>query len=345
MVARTCSSCKKDINVSLSRLGKNNFCSIECNNNFRRVVRSCSYCKKDINVQLNKLCENNFCSKECKYNFGRVIIKCLNCGKDSIKIKHYSNAIFCDRKCKTEYSTTKHTCKKCGNEFTRGKARKGVAEFCSMACKRTNELHGESNCETCGIKFLWSRGRKQAKPRFCSHKCRGHTGFRPGCMFRISELSQEQKLEKLKLSFEKNVIRQEGCWGWKGRVDKANYGIMTCNSNIGPTRAPRASYIIHKGPIAEGLMVCHSCDNPICTNPDHLWLGTSRDNDNDRVFKGRQAKGSKNGSSKLCEEKVKEIKQMLKDGFKNVFISEKYGVSRDTISNIKNGKSWTHVPD
>jgi predicted XRE-type DNA-binding protein len=103
---------------------------------------------------------------------------------------------------------------------------------------------------------------------------------------------------------------------------------------------------LHFGEIPLGIYVCHRCDNPKCINPEHLFLGTPKDNMNDKMKKGRNfnVKGSQHGQAKLDEEKVLEIKRLLAE--KNLTqkkIGEKYGVNQNTISLIKSGKIWSHV--
>lgn len=205
-------------------------------------------------------------------------------------------------------------------------------------------------CETCGISFPFYKSKGRPVPKFCSHGCRGHTGFKPGGEFRLANATPEQKLERLKKSFEKNVIRQEGCWGWKGSLAKGGYPVMTCRKACGPDRGHRASWVIHKGEIPQGLFVCHSCDNPICTNPDHLWIGTHKENNDDKMKKGRQGlvnppykSGSQNGSSKLKEDQVKEIRILLEKGLTSREIGKQYGVSKTTILRIKTGKNWSQI--
>lgn len=74
------------------------------------------------------------------------------------------------------------------------------------------------------------------------------------------------------------------CWEWTaGR--KGRYGLFSIDGH--PHRTHRVSYETFKGPIPEGLMVCHACDNTLCVNPSHLWLGTQLDNMQDMISKGR----------------------------------------------------------
>jgi hypothetical protein len=86
--------------------------------------------------------------------------------------------------------------------------------------------------------------------------------------------------------FEKFVDRTPTCWGWNGFVDSLGRGHLYIHE-MGKIRAHRASYLLHIGEIPSHLVVCHTCDNPNCVNPDHLWLGTRKDNTQDMMNKGR----------------------------------------------------------
>ena len=105
----------------------------------------------------------------------------------------------------------------------------------------------------------------------------------------------------------------------------------------------RLSYEKSKGEIPEGLIVRHTCDNPSCWNPEHLIVGTKKDNTQDMVERGRSANGIKHPSSKLTEKQVLEIKHLLKLGSSQRYLGKKYFVSHQLISKILNNKSWKYL--
>jgi hypothetical protein len=93
--------------------------------------------------------------------------------------------------------------------------------------------------------------------------------------------------------FELSIFREpnSGCWLWEGGVIESGYGQFTMNyRNMG---AHRASWILHRGPIPPGTMVCHKCDTPSCVRPDHLFLGNSSTNMLDASAKGRISNGNR----------------------------------------------------
>ncbi len=140
-----------------------------------------------------------------------------------------------------------------------------------------------------------------------------------------------------------NKLTEQECWNWLASRDKDGYGQSYYNSKF--IASHRLSWILHYGDIPSKLFVCHTCDNPSCVNPKHLFLGTNSDNMLDMVAKKRNPyrKGSKHGMSKLNEHQVKFIKQLLSNGRTVYSIAKEYKVSQGTIRNIKFNLTWTHV--
>lgn len=136
------------------------------------------------------------------------------------------------------------------------------------------------------------------------------------------------------------VETDSGCWEFVGGRTGSGYGVVS-ESKYKQHLAHRLSYEIMKGPIPKGMIICHVCDNKICCNPDHLFAGTHQDNKDDEIAKGRHVKGSRQGSSKLKESDVLEIKQMLiSSGLSLKEIGRLYNVTGEAIGLIKSGKNW-----
>lgn len=114
-------------------------------------------------------------------------------------------------------------------------------------------------------------------------------------------------------NFEAKINKTESCWLWIGAKDTKGYGALT--SNYKTLRAHRYSYLLHRGPIPEGLHVCHSCDTPACVNPDHLWLGTNKENHKDKIEKGRIPTGPNHWNQK--RRLNRELLQALDDKVSN----------------------------
>lgn len=139
----------------------------------------------------------------------------------------------------------------------------------------------------------------------------------------------------------------EKCWEWIAYKDTKGYGHFHKAGRGGMAKAHRVSYEISVGPIPAGLLVCHKCDNPSCVNPWHLFLGTDKDNSDDKMKKGRFKKvypqGEKNGNAKLTETQIKQIRARLATGETQSLIAADYGVSGTTISRINRAVRWGHA--
>lgn len=137
------------------------------------------------------------------------------------------------------------------------------------------------------------------------------------------------------------LLMPSGCLEWQGSRDKSGYG--TFRSGKRDYKAHRFAYEKAFGIIPKGIVICHTCDNPPCCNPDHLFAGTTKDNSKDCVSKGRQAKGDKNGNSKLNDHVVRLIKEAHQKGYTQTKIAEIYATDQTNVSKIVRGTAWKHV--
>jgi hypothetical protein len=135
------------------------------------------------------------------------------------------------------------------------------------------------------------------------------------------------------------VDKTSDCWNWFAALDGRGYGKIKIASYV-LKQAHRLSWEIHNGEIPAGLNVCHHCDNPRCVRPDHLFLGTTRDNHDDCSNKGRRAKGAMLPHSKLTEDAVKKIRQSA-SSYRE--LAAVYGVSKGTVWDAKTGRTWKQV--
>lgn len=128
-----------------------------------------------------------------------------------------------------------------------------------------------------------------------------------------------------------------GCWNWSGVLHKQGYGMIRSGRTHHLTH--RASYKVFKGEIPEGLFVCHRCDNRKCVNPDHLFLGTVQDNQQDMKSKDRSMFGEKSSAAKLKESDVLQILS-LRGGMTQRAIAKMFNVSPALICMILKGAVW-----
>lgn len=144
--------------------------------------------------------------------------------------------------------------------------------------------------------------------------------------------------------WEKVDIRGENeCWEWQNSR-MGGYGAIRANGKIRYSHI--VSWELHNGKIQKGLCVCHHCDNKICVNPNHLFLGTHQDNTDDMMKKGRsnKAKGEDVNSAKLTEKQVLKIRAKYSTGdYTQKQLANKYSVSQVTIGHIVNRKIWKHL--
>lgn len=157
-----------------------------------------------------------------------------------------------------------------------------------------------------------------------------------------------KRVDPVKRFWAKVDIRSaDECWEWQGPISSCGYGNFSVGGKLSPDYrqwpAHRYAWTITYGAVPAELNVCHKCDNRRCVNPNHLFLGTDVDNMNDKVAKGRQAKGDSSGLSKLLERDIATVIEMYNGGMLQREIGENFGVSQAVVSSVIRGHTWKHV--
>lgn len=186
-------------------------------------------------------------------------------------------------------------------------------------------------CERCGMRSSFAR----ALCHGCWSAARRSGTLPPRKHDRVS--AEDRFWSRVKKSDE-----IDGCWEWTAGRTSQGYGHFQVNGVIHKTH--RYAYEMANGPIPPGLFACHRCDNPPCVRPDHIFLGTNRDNQIDSRDKGRNrpARGQAAGSA-LTEKEVIDIRSrapfsMIKD------LAAAFGVGPWTISRVIKRQIWKYVP-
>lgn len=198
----------------------------------------------------------------------------------------------------------------------------------------TKDMNCSKLCEHCGQIFYrdkrntWSYW---AKAKFCSRMCASKNWVD----------SYKKAVPTMADAFYKKVVKGDSneCWQWAGTKDKDGYPLLTFRKKL--MRANRVALVISGVQISDGQHACHSCGNNWCCNPDHLYAGSPRQNNNDKKQHGTHLEGEAVYCSKLTEQDVLAIRSMLGT---NRVIGQIYGVSPSLVSMIKKKKIWRHVP-
>lgn len=139
-----------------------------------------------------------------------------------------------------------------------------------------------------------------------------------------------------------SVNEANDCWEWQASLNTNGYGQFRFRNR--PQQAHRVSWVLHHGEIPAGLYVLHKCDNPLCINPDHLFLGTQAENIADAMSKDRwrtpRPVGESHGNAVMTEDDVRAIRASSEPSRR---IAKRYGVTQSAIQHIRKRRSWQHV--
>lgn len=191
-------------------------------------------------------------------------------------------------------------------------------------------------CPTCVTIFEAYPAHIRQGRRYCSRGC-------------ALEMQAKERAAALPIQFwlRVDIGGPADCWPWLGRCNPppANYGRFTIAGRR--VLAHRTEYELAKGPLDVGLFACHSCDNPPCCNPAHLFPGTHQDNISDMWSKGRSGvdkrSGVLNGKAKITEAQVSEIRARATSEDQRALARE-FGIAQSTLSAIALRKTWKHIP-
>jgi hypothetical protein len=185
---------------------------------------------------------------------------------------------------------------------------------------------------------------KQELPLEQFAKNRGRTdGYNPYCRVCAAQKRKEQDEKQPALTakyvrdFMRNVhFAENGCWEWTAALGVNGYGRFKFRK-IG--YAHRFSYYIFNGDLCDGMEVCHTCDNPKCVNPAHLWQGTKRENMRDAATKGRT------NTVKLSPDDVRRIRSLRNLKYPVADIAKRFGVTTTMVYDIVNRRTWDYITD
>lgn len=267
-----------------------------------------------------------YCSRGCASPAIAVTVACAVCNK-SFSGSPARVGLMCSRACRyaSMRKRVRFTCAHCSAAFESRPNRVGKTKYCSKRCKYAASVTlVVLGCATCRAQFSAAKD-AATRRRYCSLACS-----------RVSSSNEEL--------FWRNVERGQDpdiCWLWNG-TRSHGYGVATFDKRR--TRATHVSLALHGRPRPPGLCALHTCDNPPCVNPGHLYWGTQLDNSKDCVDRGRHrtARGSKSRRAKLTEAIVVAIRTKFVSEPTDV-TATRFGVSRCHVRAVRNGSCWKHV--
>lgn len=169
-------------------------------------------------------------------------------------------------------------------------------------------------------------------------------------------MASTMRIVDIATHFWSKVEKTDNCWTWKGRRNTARGGYGMFDVRRVTVRAHRFAYELVNGPIPAGFEVCHRCDDPRCVRPDHLFLGTRKENAADCQSKGRTSRGEGRYDAKLSDDTVREIRQLYatvprqrngrpygRGPLSVRGLAQRFGVTPSAIHLAVRGRTWRHV--
>lgn len=193
------------------------------------------------------------------------------------------------------------------------------------------DTNKHKTCAACGTTFFRDRRctwKHWERAKFCSRQCSANQWAKVA----------ERRRPSIKDAFAMWHDKPDGCWEWKGARDKDGYGIFTYEAKT--YRAAIMALVLSGVERKPGRYACHTCDNPSCVRPDHLYFGSPSDNVADAMQRGRMKVGSAHGAAKLTEEAVYLIRR---GGFSDREFADLFGVTAGAVSMARRKITWRHV--
>lgn len=263
-----------------------------------------------------------------------IVRDCIGCGKSFATTPSRGNRKYCSVACRRAASAVINACLRCGSNFRVSTSRVRL-KFCSITCYRTSLPPRQPIvCDWCGGGFAATQ---KARRKFCSHACYSASKAIPTTRRFWSKVDRS--------------AGPNGCWPWTARLDEDGYGevyISKAERSAGhPFRGShvgshRVAWWLDRGSIG-ALWVLHTCHNRACCNVAHLYLGTHADNMRDMVEAGRQAKGERNGFSRLKTWQVKILRETRTRGESLRPLARQWGLSNSAVEQAANGVHWKHI--
>jgi hypothetical protein len=213
--------------------------------------------------------------------------------------------------------------------------KEAIMKRCTKCFEMREMFHGRC-CKECRQKYLHFMQRERSKKK-CPICANEHHGNCLECSTKCKILNRYKVIDE--------------CWQWQGKINESGYGALNIREEGIKTDVlvHREIFKIFKGEIPEGMLVCHTCDNPSCCNPEHLWLGTPKDNTQDMLKKNRgrhrllTSEKRAHAAGKITEDQVREIRELYKNGSSQKELQEKFKLSQSQISGIITYRFWKHV--